>query len=257
MSERLATTSSLYFPHRTTVVAPQEVADTGEKPILCLAADGQRYWCKSYDGLGAKETTVNEIISLEIGKAIGAPICDWAIVDIPEELAGRRFKSTVFSTLPLFGAKEVEHALTDDPIRYVTKDNNYHRLPRLIALWYICNAEDIQMMYSLTEDYAVYSVDQGYWFGSHEGNRLLSPVTDPLGQTQIPRLPEPIPQKYWTSAIETLEGLSPQALSHIHRCIPAEWEVKQETVDEIIGYAVSRIPYAIDKLRYYQKTSKS
>ncbi|HCN40119.1 MAG TPA: hypothetical protein DIS77_07480 [Rothia sp.] len=256
MTGNLAPITHLPTAPRTTMVTPFESANTGEKPIRCLAQDGQQYWCKAFDGLGVGETVVNEIISIEIGKAIGAPVCDWSIVDIPDELAGTRCDDTIISRLPMFGSQLVSSVITDDPIRYVGQDDNYHRFPRLIALWYMCNAEDIQMMYCLDEDYSVYSIDQGYWFGSHEMSRELAPITSPAGQTRdVPRLTKPIPLEHWSSAIQALEQFNPQTLSHINRCIPGEWGVDSDIVDEMVTYAIGRIPYALDKLRYHQKKS--
>ncbi|GGH57397.1 hypothetical protein [Rothia aerolata] len=172
MTDSLASVTRFPGPYRVQADAILDVADTGERPLLVLASDGSDYWCKDFENRGNRETPINEIVSIEVGKAIGAPVCDWAIVDPPADMAGTRMGQTIVPRLPMFGSKEVKNVLLpENGIEYITKDDNFQRIPKLVALWLLCNAEDIQIMYAASEDHSIYSLDQGYWFGSHEMGR--------------------------------------------------------------------------------------
>lgn len=234
------------------ITALLKTAQTGERPILCLASDGKEYWCKSFDGLGAFETPVNEIVSIEVGRAIGAPVCNWSIIDVPEELAQSRFEDSIISALPLFGSENLPSVYEHDFITHVKDDNNQHRLPLLIALWYLCNAEDIQMIYDLTSDFSVFSIDQGYWFSSHEGNRYLAPEHDVASKTQVPKVPQKIEAKHWDYAIQQVKSLDVEKLKHISEIFPQEWEIEPRTINEMIEYVLSRKEYTVARLRYHQ-----
>ena len=79
--------SDATLPHRVTMRYLIRVANTGERPVLCTCEDEQEYWCKSFEPGINEDTAVNEIVSAEVGRAIGAPVCEGAIVN-PEEFAG-------------------------------------------------------------------------------------------------------------------------------------------------------------------------
>ena len=69
--------------------------------MLCRCDDEQEYWCKSFEPGINEDTAVNEIVSAEVGRAIGAPVCEWAIVN-PEEFARTSFEGKEISDAPLF-----------------------------------------------------------------------------------------------------------------------------------------------------------
>ncbi|WP_237242518.1 HipA family kinase [Rothia nasimurium] len=242
----------IQFPaaHRATLYSVRQIADTGESPLHVICDDGSEYWCKKYNHDAKGLTVVNEVVASEIGKALGAPMQDWAIIDVPAELAGRRiFASSreVYSSLPMFGSKHIPDAQASDSLRWVDRDGNYGRIPLLIAVWELCLAEDIQVLYSMNEDAKIFSIDQGYWFASGSGIRELGPDYERY-LSGPPLLYDRIPASDWDLAIESVQGFSPQQVKHIHRLLPVEWDVDEKTVTEMVEFAHLRANQTAQKL---------
>lgn len=242
----------LPFPvaHRVTLFSVRQIADTGESPLHVICEDGSEYWCKKYNHDAKGLTVVNEIVATEIGKALGAPMRDWAIIDVPAPLAGRRVfpsSSEVYSSLPMFGSKHIPDAQASDSIRWVDRDGNYGRIPLLIAVWELCLAEDVQILYAMSEDAKIFSIDHGYWFASGAGIRQMDPDYERYLSGPLP-LYERIPRSDWDAAIEAVQNFSPQQVRHIHRLLPSEWAVPQDIVMEMVEFAHSRAEQTIQKL---------
>lgn len=251
MNDSLAPLLKIHRPDQATVHFVKEVANTGEHPFLAVTTDGREFWCKRYnhDSLGL--TVVNEIVATEIGKVLGAPVRDWAVVYVPSEFTGRIMDSNqFFPTLPTFGSLHIPSNSPQDKIIWVNKDGNHSRIPLLIALWHLCNADDVQIIYDLEADTQIFSLDHGYWFGSWEGSRELS-----QGMTLYQDLPElrgKIPAYHWEEAKSRLERLTRTSLKHIPSLIPSEWNVEESEIMEMLDYVVGRVPYTIEILESYQ-----
>ena len=153
---------------RTKIKLIRYAVDTGEKPFLCTGADNREYWCKNFDESTNGETVVNELVSYEVGRSIGAPVPSWAIID-PGDYAGAnvypedggKTRLTVVSRKPLFGSQCIQGVVASDDLKYLKRNSNPERIPRLMALWYLCNARDIQMLYQPECKDTIYSVDHG------------------------------------------------------------------------------------------------
>lgn len=171
----LATITPLKPAHVVTATAAIDThnVNTSDRPVLWLCDDENTYWCKSIEGCYANaETLVNELITYEVGKVIGAPVPEWRIVNTPPELSQVKIsRSARPSRYPMFGSRQVnaiqEHFdETGDLLDYIDKDSNHTRVPHLVALWLICNAADMQVGYDLNNDFTIWSFDHGAWLGS-------------------------------------------------------------------------------------------
>lgn len=245
-------------PFRTTVVQPLRVAEnTGNRPVLCLCQDGSRYWCKNFSE-DWPDIPVNEIVSVEVGKTVGAPVLDWAIVDAPSSLAGVRVGDTGrLGRRPMFGSKELQFAEHRTSVSSIRKDGNAQRFPLLVALWCLCNAEDIQMLYGLAEEEQVWSLDHGYWFGSWENSRLLSMPSELAGRTQLPTIGRGTDPAAWDEAAERVGSLSREDLTYIPGMIPTEWNVDASEVEDMITYVVARVPYTLEVLEDHARRART
>ena len=243
--------SDATLPHRVTMRYLIRVANTGERPVLCRCDDEQEYWCKSFEPGINEDTAVNEIVSAEVGRAIGAPVCEWAIVN-PEEFAGTSFEGREISDAPLFGSRVVQTAQEKDTLDYLNRDGNQERIPRLVALWYLCNAVDIQVLYKQENDFQIFSFDHGYWFDSQEppGRQLIS-FHQPAGRPEIPAIPGHIKKDNWQAAINAVDALEYSDLHHIIDMIPSEWNQSKQGMDEILRYVLGRKGYTIERLTHH------
>ncbi|MFW0112728.1 hypothetical protein, partial [Rothia sp. CCM 9416] len=186
------------------------------------------------------------------GNIIGAPVRDWAVVYVPSDFTGRIMDSDqFFSSLPMFGSLNIPNSSPKDQIIWVDRDSNYSRIPMLIALWHLCNADDTQIIYDLKADAKIYSIDHGYWFGSWEGARDLSEgmtLYEPL-----PTLKGRIPIDEWERAKANLSALTKASVKYIPSMIPSEWGVDESEIMPMLDYAVSRVHYTIEILESYKQ----
>lgn len=252
MTNHIAEVLTIPRPHRTSLQLPRLVATTGEKPIYALCSDGQEYWCKKFDRDVGGLTVVNEIVACEIGKALGAPVIDWAVVDVPPEMQGKRALSSdvFYPSLPMFGSRHIPLSISKDVVLWADRDGNYSRIPLLIALWYLCNADDAQVIYDVAADNQIFSIDHGYWFDSYEGDRIFS-----KGMTlyiPLPRLQGKIPNEHWESAMQAVREFQNANTRYISQMLPKEWLIAESEIIEMVDYAKSRIEYTVEILSDYR-----
>ncbi|ERS39059.1 MULTISPECIES: HipA family kinase [Corynebacterium] len=242
---------------RLVVKLPRRVAPSNMRPFLAVASDDNLYWCKEIQNPDGYESIINEIVGSEIGKVIGAPVRDWKILQVPAELDRARVeKSKTLHKGPVFGTLDIHEGevdLMDRGISFIDCDGNYQRVPKLIALWLLCNAQDLQVIFDHSDESRVYSIDHGLWFGSEQQMWELAPADMRAGQVDLPGLTMPIPAAEWDKAIEKVEDLSLGAFSDIMSVFPNEWSVKPEEVDQLLKYAIGRKPYTIKRLTDLKK----
>lgn len=244
---------------RLHVQVPIKVADTGSKPFLCQASDGELYWCKRPSSDHDVEAVVNEVVASIIGAEIDAPIRPWAILDIPSDLVktfvGEGENRYRLRKEPVFGSKLLHSAEVFRSAFAVDQDGNYDRFPKLLALWLLCNAEDIQMLYDFDADMQVWSIDHGFWFGSHETPWGLGDPTKTSGRPELPALRTHISSVHQQRAIDATENLNASVAEKVVEMIPLEWEVHPDSCRKLVHYACSRKSYTIEKLKEFQNRS--
>lgn len=241
--------------NRVTLEAIGKAADSGTKPFVGLASDGQYYWCKRLHSGHHWQAAVNEIAVATVGQALEAPVRDWKIVDVPPELQGYlfRFESESYrlDSLPLFGSLNLHTAdLAANPAAFthVRDDGNYNRIPLLIALQILCNSQDLQVMYDPANDHSIWSIDHGLWFGSDEFPWVLQDESTLYGRTIFPKVAEPINMEHWDRAIHAVESLPLDLAVQLTSSLPSEWEIDSADSDKLIKYVYSRRQYATDRL---------
>lgn len=234
------------------------LADSGASPFLARASDEKYYWCKTLQNDHGYESVINEIVGSIIGEAINAPVRPWQILRIPEELHNhlidgkKRIKAgLVFGSLNLHTS---DLNRLSPKIPHVNRDGNYNRIPSLIALWTLCNAEDLQVLFDASVDMQVWSIDHGFWFGSHESPWGLGDPSQRVGRTFIPPLGNPIPNTHWDRAIEDLGRLDSNIRKLAESAIPKEWGIDEQDVNKLVDYALGRKSYAIERLEKLRDT---
>lgn len=228
-----------------------EESPTGARPFKCLATDGKYYWCKQIHTNHGWQSTVNEVVVSVIGQRLGAPVCNWAILNVPAELAETRLETVALGSAPVFGSEIVhfgDRLPSEDVWSGVSEDNNYERIPRLVALMLLCNAQDFQYLIEFEGNRSVWAFDFGMWFDSLESNWGLSPIDELAGRTVLPALRESIPTTKWREAIAAVNNLDDTLWADVLAAIPEEWGVDQGDIDKLVGYAMSRREYTINRL---------
>lgn len=240
------------------VVAPLEVAPTGAQPVKCLASDEHIYWCKSPNSAHGVSAVVNETVASIVGEKLGAPVREWRIIHVPADIAGTMVpaSSVRMHAGPMFGSLCAHTVDESDVLKHIDRDNNYERIPKLIALWLLCNAEDIQMMFDFSGDWQIWSLDHGFWFGSHEVEWGLGWPDELKGRPELPLLRQRIPDPHWQRAIESVRDF-PDSLGDLLKVhVPDEWDVPEERLEILAHYVLKRRDYAIDQLEVLQQKHK-
>ena len=242
-------------PSYPEVVLVDRVIPTGTKPPLVYADDDNAYILKFLENDHGSEATINEVVVSVIGEAIGAPVAPWSIVRVPEDLRqiidnriiepGLAFGSRV---LPTVGVNRMGATIAN-----VNRDGNINRIPQLIALWHMCNALDIQVVFDSSEDSKIYSVDHGLWFGSHPYPWGLERRSGFPEIDEVPLLREPIADECWDRAIQGLNNLDNSLKDRIFAAIPSEWNVARTDVEILVDFVISRKSSAILELRRYRQ----
>lgn len=236
------------------------VAPTGSFPLLGRASDGKFYWCKTLVNNHGPESVVNEVVASVIGQAINAPVTPWSIVRIPDELDGVIIGTTrrVYAGLA-FGSENIHTSDLDrmDPeIPNVHRDGNVNRVPQLLALWVLCNALDKQVLFDADKDYQIWSVDHGFWFGSHPMPWGMAEMSGFPEIDRKPSLRTSIPQECWQRAIEDLNGLDEDVITASVAAVPSEWGIETAQVEELVRFAIDRKPMAIEELQRFQSRQR-
>lgn len=241
--------------NRPSIMSIIRTADTGTRPFLAMSDDSHMYWCKQLHNGHGPQSTINEVVCSVIGDSLSAPIVPWAILEVPEELVGTRTPPTslgaasVLDHLPVFGSRLVHSADIADSIRFENSDDNYCRLPKLVAFWVLCNAKDLQVIYDMADDKRVYSIDHGMWFGSDEGVWELATADHLYGQTEIAHPSRGIPAECWEAAIEAVWQLNQDLVDEVLAAVPSEWNPDVRQVAELVHYCLNRRDYAEKRLR--------
>ncbi|WP_284829909.1 hypothetical protein [Corynebacterium mastitidis] len=188
-----------------------------------------------------------------IGERIGAPVRPWTLLGIPEDLVstpiGEGTQRYRLPSTPVFASRALHTADVADRLEDIGRDDNRVRVPRLIALWYLCNADDLQVLYDDAADRQIWSVDHGLWFGSYEVPWHLAPVTEQAGRPVLPRIPAPISASHWDAAIESVDRLSMDVTDAVLAALPESWRVSPDDPATLVRYAYHRKEPTKAKLR--------
>lgn len=247
------------FPRRSARPQVQTVlrqADSGSRPFLARANDGELYWCKYPTSDHGLEAVVNEVAASVVGKRIGAPVRPWKILDVSNELVGttQGQGEHIFRLRgdPLFGSLDLHGAETAYRIDSVSKDSNYDHFPMLIALWTLCDAGDIQMLYAL-EDMSVCSIDHGFWFGSFMG---MPWDLERPNDVNLPALRAKIPDIHWQRAIEAVERVDSGTVplqEAFRTAVPVEWGIDDVQLNHLAEFVCQNKSLAVNRLADYKQ----
>lgn len=235
------------------------LSGTGAKPFRALASNQNTYWCKWPENAHGASEVVNELVASIIGGALGAPVRDWEIIWVPDDLDGDILTNSDGDRVrlrsgPVFGSLLVPTAIESDQISYVSRDQNYDRMPLLMALWLLCNAEDIQMLYELGADHSLWSIDHGFWFGSSAREWQLGEPEELAGRPELPRIAEGIPAVHWDRAIDAVRGLETDLFEQVMAVLPQQWDIKPDDVQQLCDYVYRRRGYAIQELEFFRNS---
>ncbi len=220
----------------------------GSGPFPALDSDGRRWWVKPANNLHDRppnsdqegKLIVTEYVVGSLGPLIGAPICEIAIVRIPEDIAdfefvaGRKLESGLaHASLAIEDVKEAR------PLLYRQQDNNRRRHVGVFALYDWCWGSDDQWLYVHTEEQKLYSHDHGHYLP--EGPYWTeSGLLQHVNESHQPPYPTDDLDSDATDEFATrLEDIDRQSLVEILNSVPMSYPVKNEEL-EALGFFLER-----------------
>ncbi|QCB28854.1 HipA family kinase [Corynebacterium endometrii] len=246
---------------KTYLQIPGRVAnETGSRPFLGKADDGNEYWCKRIESDHGREAVVNEVAASVVGQRLGAHIRPWKIIYVPPSLQGLLVGNSTWryrlTGTPLFGSLNLHTSTLHQEfgvIPFVNDDANHNHIPKLIAMWALCNVQgDLQILTDNNEDNSIWSIDHGFWFDSLPYPWQLTPLERSGGTPHIPHLREVIPGSSWDKAITALDNLDISLKEELRDALPIEWSVPEHETDKLMRYVLERKDYTRELLGSYR-----
>ncbi len=177
-------------------LAPSPAGGSGT--FLAEASDKRRWWVKPQNNLQGPQVVVTEYLVASAGHLISAPVCEVAIVEIPEEIAGWEFRPGA-RLEPGFAhaSLAVEDALEARVLDERERDDNRRRHAGVYARYDWCWGGDDQWLYCESDDRKLYSHDHG-WYLPEVGPSWSE-------DSLLAHVDEPHPARYPTANLDTGE----------------------------------------------------
>lgn len=230
-----------------------KVADTGALPVLAATDDGRRYWLKWPGNPHGNRSLVNELVVARIGELLGAPVRPARLVTVDGDLTEGFFAGG--HSLPggtYFGSELLTNVEETTEIVRVKRDGNAERLPRFLALWSLCLGQDLQLLYHLSKDDQVWSIDHGLWFDNYEADwnvDLLNSAVDEHWSWPEDEKPIGLDATALVAAADSLSNLTVETLARIVGEVPPEWGVPDVELRALATFVHSRRDLIDSQLR--------
>ena len=141
----------------------QPSAAGGSGTFLAQLSDRRRWWVKPQNNFQGPKVIVTEHIVARAGALIGAPVCEVAIAQIPDEIVGWEFRAGAGLQAGFAHASlAVDDAHEARTLDHRERDDNRRRQAGIFALYDWCWGGDDQWLYSESADRAVFSHDHGW-----------------------------------------------------------------------------------------------
>lgn len=236
-----------------TIRAPRERAQSsGAGAFLALADDGRQYWVKVPNNPQGNQVLVNEVIVGELGRVLGAPMRERALVKVPVSVTQWDDYPVQASTTPVLAhaSLHVPSAEDADDLHYTKRDDNARRQAAIAALWDLCVGEDAQWLYDTASSYTIWSYDHGFWFATGEGDwnahvlaRMLA-VASPLAD-----LPRAVDSGEFLRMADAIDTLTPAVLLGIMSEVPVQWGTGDEDLEAMAWFLFNRRTSVAERLR--------
>jgi hypothetical protein len=223
----------------------------GSGTFLAVASDQQRWWVKPQNNLQGARVIVTEHVVGRAGALIDAPVCEVALVKIPEELAGWEFRPGARLQAGFAHASlAVEDALeVAGQLNYRERDDNRRRHVGVFALYDWCWGADDQWLHCESDDRKIYSHDHGMYLpdGPSWTEASLS------AQVDTPHQPT-----YATNGLDPgaladfskrLESVSRDDLVALVSAVPTSWPVSNRELEALGFFLERRAPAVAARLR--------
>lgn len=237
------------------VVAPVAAGAGWYGPFRVTASDNRDYWVKSLEVYPEDErpSLATEQIVSQVGRLIGAPVCDTSLIRIPNALAGWSphrgltiQPGVAHASLAINRATEIRNCLEAR-----IDDDNRSRHVGVYALYDWCFGADDQWLYDLDNDRMLYSHDHGAFFPPAGMGYWLRESLQAVADTPhtLPYPSNDLSPLAVAEVADALEAVDRADLVEVLCSIPASWPVSTEDLEHIGWFLEYRAPSVAARVR--------
>jgi hypothetical protein len=203
--------------------------------------DGHIWWIKPVNNPQGPRVPINELVVARLGALIEAPLCEVGLIEIPDELAGVKYREDrsleaglASGSMNLDGVVEVKGSLADRD-----KADNARRHAGIFAVYDWCWGSDEQYLYEQEEKRrTTYSHDHGHYF---PGGPNWTADTLAAHVDNAHALPDPagLDPRAVRDYAKRLREVARSDIVDVLRGVPPEWAVTTPEL-ETLGWFLER-----------------
>jgi hypothetical protein len=197
---------------------------------------------------------VTEYVVGRVGQLIGAPVCDVALIEIPQALLPWEFKPGI--QLPTgFGTatRDISSAVREirGMLEHRSDDDNAKRHGGAYALVDWCFGSDLQWLLDAGDDWRLYSHDHGWYFPPSGADWSAEQLRATADHSQvIPGSTTGLDKAHLEQLAQNLLNITRPSLAKILIEVPASWSAVTDSDLECLGwYLEYRAPQVATRLR--------
>jgi hypothetical protein len=222
------------------VVAPEPSGGSWGGPFRATANDNHSYFVKSLQTCPQDQqaSLAAEQIVAQVGRLIGAPVCETTLIRIPAALSGWTPRhgspplqeGLAHASLALGNAEEHRPSLIAR-----TDDNNSHRHVGVYALYDWCFGTDQQWLFDLDGDRMIFSHDHGLYFPPEgRGGWTRQDLVNYADQAhELPDARSGLAAEEAKRVALKLEQVTRADLAKVLSSIPASWPVSNDDLEAL------------------------
>lgn len=237
-------------PDGVAAVAPLASSTAGGSgSFLVRADDGRRYWCKTLNNFQHPKVPANEQLVGRLGALIGAPVCEVALVKIPQALVGWEFRpGRPLEEGWVHGSLAADLVVETRDMTSRTTDDNPKRHAGIYALHDWLGGSDAQWL-MVGAEAAYYSHDHGHYFpgGPDWSAATLNQAAGAAFQLGHPATG--LDAQELARLANVLEGLNEQEIAFCASNLPTDWPVTDDELEALVGFVDARRAPVAQRLR--------
>jgi hypothetical protein len=211
---------------------------TKAQPVLLRCNDGKNYVVK---GQQAGRQIINDQIVARLGMAIGAPVGEPKIVEIPTELVAIETHLSDISPGKAHGTLFISDCFDSWDLIATSEPENRKRLALLTTLYGWISANDRQFIFNNNPPRLIHSVDHGHFFPGGpnwtENDLMQAPSAelDPELSSICSLKPDEVKQ-----ALFALKAVREETIIQAVASLPSEWGLKIDERVTMVAYLIRR-----------------
>ncbi len=226
-------------------------------PIRVIGSDQNDYFVKCLETCPdsrERMSLVIEQVVAEVGRLVGAPVCDTSLIRISGELAGWEARPGTKIAAGLAHASRALNRADERgrPNLYArNRDDNSLRHVGVYALFDWCIGCDQQWLYDLDADQTIYSHDHGLYLPpiGHGFFTVEALKAEVLSPSILPDSPAGLNGAAIEQVAQALENISRDDLIAILNRVPASWPATNEELEVLGWFLECRAPHVAARLR--------